>query len=653
MHLNFESQLKTMAVKNLQEFVDKLEAAGELIRIKEFVDPHLEIAEITDRVSKHPKYNKALLFENTGKDFPVLMNMMGSEKRMAMALGVDEIDDARKDIESLFQDLMAPKDGIIDKLKALPKLGKMAGWMPKIVNKRNAECQQVIMKEPDVTKLPVLTCWPADGGPFITLPVVHTKHPVDGHRNVGLYRVQVFEKDLTALHWHKHKVSAGHFNEYKKLGKQMPVAIVVGGDPLYSYSATAPLPPNVDEYLLAGFLRKKKVELVPCITQPEIQVPVDADFVIEGYVDVEEDFIWEGPFGDHTGYYSLADWYPRFHVTAVTHKKDAIYPATIVGIPPQEDAWIGKATERIFLAPIKMTMVPEIEDMELPIEGVFHNLTIVKIDKEYAGQGQKVMNAMWGAGQMMFNKILVVVDGDVDVTDYEEVARLLTTNVDPERDIILGTGPMDVLDHSCSAFAFGGKMGIDATTKFPEELRTGKVIENELNASAINVESVKAEIPAVKNIYTGLMDKGISILCLSFEKNQKKHARKIVEQLLEKEEFKQVKLFLLVDDLFDISNIADVTWRVSNNADAKRDAVIFEADDENQVSHLMIDGTRKTKEFDNFTRPWPNIITSDDATIKSVDQKWERLGIGEFIPSPSLKYKEQQHSEGAVAFDNK
>ena len=642
-----------MAVKNLQEFVDLLDKAGELIRIKEFVDPELEIAEITDRVSKYEPLNKALLFENTGTDYPVLMNMMGSEKRMAMALGVNEIDDARKDIEQLFADLMAPKDGLLDKLKTLPKLGKMANWMPKVVNTKRAECQQVIMPEPDVTKFPVLKCWPADGGPFMTLPIVHTKHPIDGSRNVGLYRVQVFEKDLTALHWHKHKVSAGHFNEYKKLGKRMPVAVVLGGDPIYSYSATAPLPPNVDEYMLAGFLRKKKVELVPCITQPEIQVPVDADIVIEGYVEPNEEFIWEGPFGDHTGYYSLADWYPRFHVTAVTHKKNAIYPATIVGIPPQEDAWIGKATERIFLAPIKMTMVPEIMDMELPIEGVFHNLTIVKIKKEYSGQGQKVMNAMWGAGQMMFNKILVIVDEHVDISNYEEVAKLITTNVDPERDILLGTGPMDVLDHSCSAFAFGGKMGIDATTKFPEEQRNNEGIANKLDASTIDVEAIKTAFPEIRDIYTGLLEKGISIVPIAFEKSKRKHAKQLVEQLLEREELQQVKMFLLVDDLFDISNMADVTWRVSNNADAKRDTVIFDAKDGNSISHVMIDGTRKTKEFDDFHRPWPNIITSNDETIASVDAKWDKLGIGEFIPSPSLKYKDQQYSEGAVAFDNK
>ena len=411
-----------MAYRNQQHFIDTLEKEGELLRIKAFVDPILEMAEITDRMSKQPGGGKALLFENTGYNFPVLMNAYGSEQRMCLALGVQHLDDVAKEIENLFKLLSAPKEGILDKLKMLPKLSQFASWMP-TVKSGKGECQEIVMHEPHITKLPVITCWPKDGGPFVTLPVIHTKDPNTGIRNVGMYRMQVFEPTLTGMHWHKHKVSAKHFNEYKKLNKRMPVAVALGGDPVYAYSATAPLPENVGEYMLAGFLRKKKVELVKCITQPEIEVPADADFIIEGYVDPNDEMIWEGPFGDHTGYYSLPDWYPRFHITAITHKKNAVYPATIVGIPPQEDAWLGKATERIFLAPIKMTLIPEIVDMDMPVEGVFHNLVITQIKKEYAGQGQKVMNAMWGAGQMMFNKILVLADQDVKIQDYENLSR--------------------------------------------------------------------------------------------------------------------------------------------------------------------------------------------------------------------------------------
>ena len=281
-----------MAYKSLREFTEVLEKAGELVRIKTFVDPVLEIAEITDRISKTPDRNKALLFENTGTGFPLLINSMGSERRMAIALGVQELDDVSKDIEELFKKLTAPKNGIFEKLAMLPQLSKFASWMPKVVSGRGA-CQEVVMEKPDLSKIPVLTCWPQDGGPFITLPAIHTKDPNNGIRNIGMYRMQVFTPTMTGMHWHKHKVSARHYNEYKKLNKRMPVAVALGGDPVYTYAATAPLPENVDEYMLAGFLRKKKVELVRCITQPEIEVPGDADFIIEGYVDVNEDLIWE------------------------------------------------------------------------------------------------------------------------------------------------------------------------------------------------------------------------------------------------------------------------------------------------------------------------------------------------------------------------
>jgi 4-hydroxy-3-polyprenylbenzoate decarboxylase len=494
---------------------------------------------------------------------------------------------------------------------------------------------------PDMTKLPVLKCWPQDGGRFITLPVVNTKDPISGIRNTGMYRMQVFDKDLTAMHWHKHKVSARHFNEYKKLGKKMPVAVVLGGDPAYTYAATAPLPDNVDEYMLAGFLRKKKVELVKCITQPEIEVPADADFVIEGYVDPQEDFIWEGPFGDHTGYYSLADWYPKFHVTCITHRKGAVYPATIVGIPPQEDAWIGKATERIFLAPIKMTMIPEIVDMELPMEGVFHNLTIVKIKKDFAGQALKVMNAMWGAGQMMFNKILVVVDGDVDIHDYAAVAKYVSENCNPASDVYFSQGPMDVLDHSCSKMGFGGKMCIDGTLKFDEEKNNIQYPISNVQYSSEIQKNILQKFTEIKSCNLNLLNEKISVAIFGIEKNRKNHIKELAAKISSLEEMKSIKTFIFVDANIDISSIADVLWRACNNADARRDIFI-------DTEKLIVDGTTKTKEYDNFDRDWPNILIHDDATIKAVDEKWGKLGLGEFIKSPSLKYKSQMYGEGAV-----
>ena len=632
--------------KNIQDFIQLLEQQNELVRITEFVDPKLEMAEIVDRISKTPSQNKALLFENTGTEFPVLINALGSYERMCLALGVDDMDDIAKEIEDLFESLTAPKQGVLEKIKMLPQLGQIGSWMPKESNRKGA-CQEVIMENPDVTKLPVMTCWPEDGGPFLTLPVIHTQHPINKSRNVGLYRMQVFEPTLTGMHWHKHKVSAGHFNEYKKLGIKMPVSVSLGGDPVYTYAGTAPLPPNVDEYILAGFLRKKKVELVKCITN-DLYVPADADFVIEGYVDPEEELIWEGPFGDHTGYYSLADWYPRFHITAITHKKNAVYPSTIVGIPPQEDAWIGKATERIFLAPIKMTMLPEVLDMELPIEGVFHNLTIVKIEKEFAGHAAKVMNAMWGAGQMMFNKILVVVDQHVNIQNYQEVAQVISKNVDPERDIYLSQGPMDVLDHSCSAFAFGGKMCLDATTKMEEELRS-TTISNASNQQRIDAGYLKQAFPEIVGFNDQLVEQGISMAFVAVKKSRRHHVRELHAQLCDRSELAHIKMFFYIEEVADVMEIKDAIWRWSNNIDPKRDTFIAHAADNNSISRVGFDGTRKTKEHDDFHRDWPNIICSDDQTIQSVDEKWDNLNIGPFIPSPSLKYRDQIYNEGAIA----
>ncbi|NTS43396.1 menaquinone biosynthesis decarboxylase [Flavisolibacter sp. BT320] len=640
-----------MAYKNQQQFIDLLEKEGELVRIKEYVNPHLEISEITDRISKTAGGGKALLFENTGYDFPVLMNAYGSERRVCLALGVTHLDDVAKQIEALFHQLSSPKEGIVDKLKMLPMLGQFASWMPKVRSGRG-ECQEVILQgsNADITKLPVITCWPKDGGPFVTLPVIHTKDPNSATRNVGMYRMQVFGPQLTGMHWHKHKVSAKHFNEYKKLGKRMPVAVALGGDPAYAYSATAPLPENVDEYMLAGFLRKKKVELVKCITQPEIEVPADADFVIEGYVDPADELIWEGPFGDHTGYYSLPDWYPRFHITCITHKKNPVYPATIVGIPPQEDAWLIKASERIFLAPMKMTMVPEILDMDMPVEGVAHNLVIAQIKKDYAGQGQKVMNAMWGAGQMMFNKILVMADEGVTIQDYEALSKYVFKNLNPATDIYFSQGPMDVLDHSCSKLGFGGKMCLDGTSKFDEEVEDS--LQLTVQSSAAAIEAALARFEEITMVNTSLLEKEMPVLILSIEKGRKGHVRELHQQVCEMEELEGIKLVLYVEHTVDANDLPVALWRFCNNLDPKRDAILVQRPSKKETDKtfacLGLDGTIKTKDFDNFQRDWPNIIVMDDKTIQAVDEKWSQLGLGEFLPSPSLKFKSQLYGEEAV-----
>lgn len=636
-----------MAYKSLRAFIETLDQAGELIRIKTFVDPVLEITDITDRISKTPDRNKALLFENTGTDFPLLINSMGSEQRMCMALGVKELNDVTRDIEDIFKTLSSPKNGMMEKLAMLPQLGKFASWMPKVVSGRGA-CQEVVMKDASLDKLPILKCWPQDGGRFITLPAIHTKDPNNNIRNIGMYRMQVFDGKMTGMHWHKHKVSARHYNEYKKLGKRMPVAVALGGDPVYTYAATAPLPENVDEYMLAGFLRKKKVELVRCITQPEIEVPSDADIIIEGYVDPGEDLIWEGPFGDHTGYYSLPDFYPRFHVTAITHRKDAVYPATIVGIPPQEDAWLGKATERIFLTPIKMTMVPEITDMNMPVEGVFHNLVITTINKEYAGQGQKVMNAMWGAGQMMFNKILVLTDGVAEsktkIDDYKPLAQYIFNNVNPVTDIYFSQGPMDVLDHSCSKLGFGGKMCIDGTRKMEEEI-SAPLVPFKINA-AFSTSKIMAQFPEIKGINERLAKEWeIPVLFIAVEKERPFHVSELHEQLCKLEALSGIKMILYVEHTVKADDIADVLWRFCNNLDPKRDNFYGGR----QKNILGLDGTLKSKTLDGFDRPWPNIVVSDDATIATVDKKWSEMGLGKLIPSPSLRYKAQTYGPTAYA----
>ena len=452
-----------MAYKDLQAFVKAIEKSGELRRVGVPLDPYLEIAEVTDRVSKTA--GPAVLFEKVkGSRFPVLTNAFGSSKRMNLALQVESLEALAAHIET-FLEIKKP-GGIIEKLKLLPKLARMANIFPKEVS--NAPCQDVVLTGDDVdlSIMPVLTTWPGDAGPFITLPLVITKNPETGVRNMGMYRMQVFDKNTTGMHWHKHKGGAYHYHLAEKRGERLPVAVAIGADPAVTYAATAPIPDEIDELIFAGFLRESPVEMVQCKTV-DLVVPANAQFVLEGYVDPFERRR-EGPFGDHTGYYSLADDYPVFHVTALTHRKDAIYPATLVGPPPMEDCYMGKATERLFLPLIKKSL-PEVVDMNLPLEGVFHNLCFVSINKRYPGQTRKVMYALWGMGQMMFTKVIVVVDAEVNVQNVSEVLWRLGNNVDWRRDIVVVEGPTDALDHACPLPHYGGKIGIDATKKTPEE----------------------------------------------------------------------------------------------------------------------------------------------------------------------------------------
>ena len=451
-----------MAYNSLADFVQVLAQQGELKRITYPVKAELEITEIADRVMKDG--GPALLFEDVvGQKIPVLINAFGSAKRMALALGVGDVEEIAREVEKLVQ--TKPPKSFKDKLKLLAQLMRLAGIPPKVI--KNGPCQDVIHREPDLNLLPILTCWPGDAGPFITLPAVFSKDPAKGTRNVGLYRMQVYDQRTTGMHWHLHKVGARHYQHQKQQKEPMQLAVCLGGDPALIYAATAPLPDQIDEILFTGFLRKKGLELVKGLTV-DIEVPANSDIVIEGYIDPLEPPRREGPFGDHTGFYSLADDYPVFHVTCISHKQNPIYPTTIVGRPPMEDAYIGKATERIFLPLLKLTF-PEIVDMNLPVHGVFHNLAIVSIKKEYPGHARKIMHALWGMGQMMFTKILIIVDHDVNAQDLSEVTWVAGNHIDPKRDIIFVEGPVDVLDHAAPVMGFGSKMGIDATKKWRSE----------------------------------------------------------------------------------------------------------------------------------------------------------------------------------------
>jgi len=461
-----------VSLDNISQFLSAIDRVGELVRISEPVKAKLELAEIADRVMKQPDGGKALYFENVILDdgersnYPVVINLFGSMRRMSLALGVDDLDEIGERITEML-DLKVP-EGLLGKLAMLPRLLEIGKFPPRIKSGKPA-CQEVVLQGDDVdlTKLPIITCWPEDGGPYITLPMVISKDPRRGIRNVGMYRVQVLGPRTLAMHWQRHKVGAAHWREMAEKGEKMSVVIAIGADPASVYSASAPLPPTIDEFLFAGFLRKSPVSLAKAVTC-DLEVPTEAEFVIEGYIDPGEALVVEGPFGDHTGFYSEADLYPQVHVTAVTMRRNPVYATTIVGRPPMEDYYLGHATERIFLPLLKLT-IPEIVDYHMPAEGIFHNLVFVSIDKQYPGQAYKVMNALWGQGLMSLAKVLVILDKDVNVRNVQEAWWVALNHIDPERDTRFSMGPIDVLDHSSRAFTYGSKMGIDATRKWPEE----------------------------------------------------------------------------------------------------------------------------------------------------------------------------------------
>lgn len=580
-----------MPYRDLQSYLEALKKRKLLTEIDIEVDPELEITEITDRVSK--QFGNALVFNNVkGSKFPLVINAMGTYERLNLGLGVKNLDEIAHQIESYMD--VGSYASLLGKIKAIPKLAPLPFIFPRKVKK--APCQEVIT-EPNLDDLPIIKCWPQDGGKYITLPLVFTKDPDNGQQNVGMYRLQVYDSKTTGMHWHLHKDGKEIYEKYRRLGKKMPVSVALGCDPTIIYAATAPLPKMVDEMIFAGYLKKKSVKLVKSITN-DIYVPAEAEFILEGYVELDERRL-EGPFGDHTGYYSLADMYPVFHLEKITHRKNAIYPTTIVGKPPMEDCYLGKATERIFL-PLMKIQTPEIIDMDMPLEGVFHNCAIVSIKKAFPRHANKVLFALWGLGQMMYTKMIIIVDSEVDVHDYEAVAKAISTNVIDDTHLVVTEGPLDALDHASNRAFQGFRLGIDATRKR----------DVELNQAFTKPESSHSPLEALKVI--GINKETI----FGGVKAQ-------LEVFANDPTFSE-RFVIAVDDWVDVANLSTVSWKVFNNIDPKRDIIITQKP--NGQLFVGIDATKKGPS-DGLMRPWPDDIEMSEDIIKLVTERWLQYGI--------------------------
>ncbi|WP_027883218.1 menaquinone biosynthesis decarboxylase [Meiothermus rufus] len=591
--------------RNLQAFIQALEGRGELVRVREPVSCELEITEIADRMVKAG--GPALLFEKVqNRDFPVFIGGFGSAERTALAMGVKSLDDLAQRVANLMK-LNPGKGGLKAAFAMLPKLRELKGFFPKRV--RGGPVQEVVWKGEaiDLFKIPILKCWPLDGGPYITLPLVITKDPETGELNLGMYRMQVLDKRSTAMHWQLHKVGRRHYDKAKKLGKRLEVAVALGGDPILTYAATAPVPPipGVNEFNLAGFLRGRPVELTRGITV-DLPVPAEAEFVLEGYVDPAEDLVVEGPFGDHTGFYTLEEPYPRFHLTAITHRKNAIYPATIVGRPPMEDAYLIEASERLFL-PAAQLILPEIQDYHMPPAGVAHNWVNVSIEKSYPGQAYKVANGLFGLGQMMFAKVIVVLDAGAPLKGPQALQAALCHAV-PGRDTLVSRGPIDVLDHSSRAMGYGGKLIIDGTRKLAEE-----------GGPVAFTPKAHPHLPSLPGVAQRQIP---GIWMVTLEKTRPHQAREVADRLLATPQSEGIRLLLLTDSDIHL-DFNEVMWAVLNNIDPERDAWVGPG-----VAGpvLVLDGTRKLAE-EGFTRRWPPKIVMASEVVQRVEERWSRLGL--------------------------
>lgn len=587
---------------------------GELVRISQRVSPILEISEITDRVSKLEGGGKALLFENVeGSAMPVLINTFGSWKRMCAALDVEKLDDIATDMERFLK--IAPPQSLFDKARLIPLLLQASNFPPRMVS--TAPCQEIVHTGDavDLSRIPVLQCWPNDAGRFITYPIVINRSTDRKIRNVGLYRMQVYDRNTTAMHWHIHKDGAHFFHEFKRKNKRMEVAVAIGADPATCYSASAPLPYGVDEFLLAGFLRKKAVPLVKCKTV-NLEVPANAEIVLEGYIDPQE-LRLEGPFGDHTGYYSQDGDYPVFHVTAVTYRKNPIYMTTIVGIPPQEDYYLGKATERIFLPLLKMQW-PEVVDMNMPLEGVFHNCVIVSIDKRYPMQARRLMSALWGAGQMSFVKIIIVVDSSqCSVHDEGEILKLILNRTDLDRDLFFSEGILDVLNHASDKALYGSKLGIDLTDPVDGESERNELEQATINDSGNLERHILKSFPKLEGCRLVHADTRRSVLLASMNKTQPHQTSDFIKAFLANEEFADITVLCVFEKHVDLRNNSTMLWKLFNNLDPKRDYY-------RDGKRIGIDLSQKLAE-EGYEQDWPEEIIMSEDIKKKVDENWNRI----------------------------
>ncbi|MBI4633852.1 MAG: menaquinone biosynthesis decarboxylase [Deltaproteobacteria bacterium] len=607
-----------MKYRSLWDFVKVLSAEGELIRTQEIVSPCLEIPEITDRESKRFGGGKALLFERVeGSPFPVLTNAFGSEKRVALALGAESPAALGDRLRELLE--QPPPQTLGEKVTLLKKTVGLGRYFPRLLKTSRAPCQAVILTggQVDLTKLPVLTCWPQDAGPFITLPVVFTKSLRTGRRNAGMYRMQVFDRNTTGMHWHIHKDGAHHFREYLQAGKRMEVAVAIGADPAITYAATAPLPPGIDEMILAGFICREPVRMVRGITV-DIEVPADAEIIIEGYVDPAERRR-EGPFGDHTGYYSLPDDYPVLHVTAVTHRRNALYSATVVGRPPMEDCYLAQVTERLFL-PLVRTVLPEIRDYWMPWEGVFHNLTIVAVEKEYPGQIRKVSHGLWGSGQMSFCKTIVAVDGGTPLRDGKALLAKILDTIDLASDIFFTEGVLDVLDHSAPNPLFGGKMGVDATARTAGEPPRGpQTAPVALPGAGELLTKLKTQDESFLACHILCADTAHPLVLLTVGKNENKGGSFFADLLAKQNLIPPACIAVLFDADMDLGDDSALLWRACNNVDPRRDIAIRD-------NRAVIDATRKGA-ADGHRRPWPEDAVMSREVKARVTKRSRELGI--------------------------